>query len=683
MKNFIFILFISLILLSSATYSKTTTKKHNFSVHDLLAMDRISDIQLSPDEQYIAFVLRKTDLDTNKGRTDIWLLNITNKKLKQFTSNKESDYNPRWSPSGKNIYFISTRSGSPQIWVKSIDISEPKQITDLPLSVGNLIVSPDGNKIAFTMEVFPKLSYEETKNKLDERKNRKATGRIYTDLFIRHWDTWEDGRRSHIFIKDLNTNKIVDIMKNSDTDSPSQPFGGSEEFCFDPASSHIVFTASSAGEREAWSTNFDLFVAPINGHSQPELLTAKNQAWDTTPVFSPDGQYLAYLAMKRPGYESDRFRIVITEKGTMGKRKILTENWDRSPSSIAWSKDSKFIYATASDLGQVSLFKLNIKNKKREKIIDKGTVRSVNIGENKIFYGLDNLKSPVEIYSSDFDGLNTKKLTEINKKQLDSVRMGDYEQFSFKGWNNDEVYCYIVKPAEFNPEKKYPVAFLIHGGPQGSFGNDFHYRWNPQVYTGAGFAAVMVDFHGSVGYGQEFTDSIRGNWGGKPLVDLKKGLKAALERYPWMDKENVVALGASFGGYMINWIEGNWPDRFKCLVNHDGNLDERMAYYDTEELWFPEWEHNGTPWENPQGYEKHNPVNFIENWKTPMLVIHGAKDFRVVETQGFGTFNALQRKGISSKLLYFPDENHWVLKPHNSILWHNTVIDWIKSWIEE
>jgi dipeptidyl aminopeptidase/acylaminoacyl peptidase len=258
--------------------------------------------------------------------------------------------------------------------------------------------------------------------------------------------------------------------------------------------------------------------------------------------------------------------------------------------------------------------------------------------------------------------------------------MGDYEQFAFKGWNDEDVFCYVVKPVDFDPGKKYPVAFLIHGGPQGSFGNDFHYRWNPQAYTGAGYAAVMVDFHGSTGYGQEFCDSIRGDWGGKPLVDLQKGLAATLARYPWMDGDRVSALGASYGGYMINWIAGNWPDRFRCLVNHDGNLDERLAYYDTEELWFPEWDHMGTPWDNAEGFEKHNPINHVKNWKTPMLVVHGALDYRVVDTQGLSTFTALQRRGIPSKLLYFPDENHWVLQPQNSILWHETVIAWLDRW---
>jgi dipeptidyl aminopeptidase/acylaminoacyl peptidase len=260
--------------------------------------------------------------------------------------------------------------------------------------------------------------------------------------------------------------------------------------------------------------------------------------------------------------------------------------------------------------------------------------------------------------------------------------MGEPEQFTFKGWNNETVHGYIVKPVDFDSTKTYPVAFLIHGGPQGSFGNDFHYRWNPQAYAGAGYAAVMVDFHGSTGYGQAFCDSIRGDWGGKPLEDLKKGLAAALKQYPWMDGTRVGALGASYGGYMINWIAGNWPDRFRCLVSHDGNLDERAAYFDTEELWFPEWDHMGTPWDNPSGYEKHNPVNFVKNWKTPMLIVHGGQDFRVVETQGLSGFNALKRRGIPSRFLYFPDENHWVLKPANSILWHETVIAWLDQWLK-
>jgi dipeptidyl aminopeptidase/acylaminoacyl peptidase len=467
-----------------------------------------------------------------------------------------------------------------------------------------------------------------------------------------------------------------------DADTPSKPFGGAEEITFTPDGRGVIFSARDVGRQEPWSTDFDLYLAPIDGSKPPKCLTEKNEAWDTHPLFSPDGGTLAYLAMARPGYESDRFRIVL-RSWPSDKERVLTQNWDRSPSSICFSSDGKTIYATAANLGQKSLFAIDIKTAKVRTLVRDGRVSSPSVADERIVYGASNLRSPVELYSVNPNGGDVRQITRINAGNIAAARTGDYEQFTFRGWNDETVYCYVVKPVDFEPAKKYPVAFLIHGGPQGSFGNSFHYRWNPQAYAGAGYAAVMVDFHGSTGYGQAFTDSIRGDWGGKPLEDLQKGLAAALKRYPWMDGDRVGALGASFGGYMINWVAGNWPDRFRCLVNHDGNLDERMAYFDTEELWFPEWDHLGTPWDNPAGYEKHNPVNYIGNWKTPMLVIHGALDFRVVDTQGLATFNALQRLGIPSKLLYFPDENHWVLKPNNSILWHETVIAWLDSWLKQ
>lgn len=653
---------------------------HPFSVHDMLAMDRISDPQISPDGKWIVFTLRTTDLEANRGRTDLWLVGSDGHNLRRLTTHPASDFNPRWSPSGESIWFLSTRSGSCQVWRIRPKGGEAIQFTDFPLDVGNLLVSPDGNYLAFTMEVFPEKGCPyETKRKLDEKAQQKSSGRIYEHLFIRHWDTWKDGRRSHLFAVRIKNKKLIKLMAGMDADTPSKPFGGPEEITFTPDSQGVIFTARNAGREEAWSTDFDLYYVPVNGSKKPICLTEKNQAWDTMPVFSPDGKTLAFLAMKRPGYESDRFRIVLRD-WTTGKEKILTEEWDRSPSEISWGVDSRTIYATAPNLGQRSLFAIDVKTGAVRIVVKDGTVRSPRPLKNRIIFALDHLKSPVELYSVQDNGQELRPITEINAKKVVLARMGDFEQFSFKGWNDEDVYAYVVKPIDFDPSKKYPVAFLIHGGPQGSFSNHFHYRWNPQVYAGAGYAVVMVDFHGSVGYGQAFTDSIRGDWGGKPLEDLKKGLAAALKRYPWMHGERVAALGASFGGYMINWIAGNWPERFRCLVNHDGNLDERMAYFDTEELWFPEWDHEGTPWTNPQGYEKQNPINHVKNWKTPMLVIHGALDFRVVDTQGISTFTALQRLGIPSKLLYFPDENHWVLKPHNSILWHETVLGWLDRW---
>jgi dipeptidyl aminopeptidase/acylaminoacyl peptidase len=386
--------------------------------------------------------------------------------------------------------------------------------------------------------------------------------------------------------------------------------------------------------------------------------------------------------MSRPGYEADKNRIMLM---TWPQRKVtpLAPDWDRSPSSIFWSPDGKTLFTIAENLGQQALFAVDVQTGRVRSVIGEGTVKFAETTGAKLVVGLENLRSPTDLFLVDPKTGQSKSLTQFNAERLATVRFGKPEQFRFVGAMGDTVWGYVVKPVDFDPARKYPVAFLIHGGPQGSFGNDFHYRWNSQVYAGAGYAAVMIDFHGSTGYGQAFCDAIRNDWGGKPLEDLRKGLDYALKAYPWMDGGSVGALGASYGGWMINWIAGNWPDRFKCLVSHDGNLDERSAYFDTEELWFPEWEHEGTPWDNPENYEKHNPLNFVKNWKTPMLVVHGGRDFRVVETQGMSTFTALQRRGIQSEFLYFPDENHWVLKPNNSILWHETVIKWLDRWLKK
>ncbi|MBN2313607.1 MAG: S9 family peptidase [Sedimentisphaerales bacterium] len=675
-------LFLSVLILMSFGVTTGRAQTHPFSVHDMLAMDRLSDPQVSPDGGQIVFVLRKTDLEVNKGRTDLWLVRSNGRDLRRLTSHVEGDFNPRWSPDGKSILFLSTRSGSSQVWRIRMDGGEAEQITEEPLDVSNLVVSPDENHIAFTMDVFPDCrTPSETKERLDQIEKRKASGRIYERLFVRHWDTWKDGRRSHLFAMPTAGGGAVDVMRGMDADTPSKAFGGPEEITFTPDGKGVIFSARDVGAKEPWSTDFDLYLAPVGGSESPKCLTEKNEAWDTNPVFSPDGKTLAYLAMARPGYEADRFRIVL-RRWPDAKERILTEDWDRSPSSFCFSTDGKTIYTTADNLGQSSLFAIDVHTGAAKTVVKEGNISSPSVAGQRIIYAMNNLQSPAELYSVKPDGADIRKITQINSEKLASVRIGEYEQFTFAGWNNETVYCYVVKPVDFDSQKKYPVAFLIHGGPQGSFGNMFHYRWNPQAYAGAGYTAVMVDFHGSTGYGQAFTDSIRGDWGGKPLVDLQKGLAVALERYPWMDSDRVGALGGSFGGYMVNWIAGNWPDRFRCLVNHDGNLCERMAYYDTEELWFPEWDHIGTPWDNPEHYEKQNPVNFVKNWKTPMLVIHGALDYRVADTQGLGTFNALQRRGIPSKLLYFPDENHWVLKPHNSILWHETVIAWLDQWLK-
>ncbi len=667
-----------------AAQDRAPAATHSFSVHDMLAMDRISDSRVSPDGRTIAFTLRTTDLEANRGRTDIWLVGADGRDLRRLTAHPAADFSARWMPDGRGLYFLSTRSGSSQVWRILLDGGEAQQVTNLPLDAGALLVSPDGRTLAVTMEVFPGRTPAETLQTLEARAKDKATGRVYDKLFVRHWDTWNDGRRSHVFAVPAAGGEATDIMRTMDADSPSKPFGGPEEIAFTPDSKEIIFTARDAGRAEPWSTDFNLYAGPVDGSRPPRCLTAANKAWDTTPVFSPDGKTLAYLAMARPGYEADRFRIVLMPwpDGGGAAGRVLTGAWDFSVSAMDWSPDGSKLLVTAPNKGQTSLFAVDAKTGRAATVVTNGTVAGFAPAGDKIVFERNDLRSPTEIYSVAPDGSSERAVTRINAARIAAARLGEVEQFTFTGWNNETVYGIVVKPADFDPAKKYPVAFLIHGGPQGSFGNDFHYRWNPQAYAGAGYAAVMVDFHGSTGYGQAFCDSIRGDWGGKPLEDLKKGLAAALKKYPWMDGERVGALGASYGAYMINWIAGNWPDRFRCLVSHDGNLDERSAYFDTEELWFPEWDHLGTPWDNPQSYEKHNPVNFVKNWKTPMLVVHGGQDFRIVDSQGLSTFTALQRRGVPSRFLYFPDESHWVLKPANSIQWHETVIGWLDEWLK-
>jgi dipeptidyl aminopeptidase/acylaminoacyl peptidase len=474
----------------------------------------------------------------------------------------------------------------------------------------------------------------------------------------------------------------VDVMQGMDADCPSIPFGGPEEYTFAPDGHAIIFTARTADAEEPWSTDFDLYGSPVDGSHEPRLLTQDNRAWDTSPLFSPNGSLFAYLAMERPGFESDRFRIVLRDT-PHGEGRVLTQDWDRSVGSMTFSPDGRTLLVTAQNLGNTSLFSIDVESGAVTELIHEGTVRSPAFAGDRILFAMDHLRSPVELYTANHNGTGIQPITRINENRLAAIRLGDPEQITFQGAGGAQVYAWLTGPVDFDPGKKYPVAFIIHGGPQGSSSNNFHYRWNPQIYAAAGYATLMVDFHGSTGYGQAFTDAITGDWGGKPLEDLKLGLAAALERFPWMDGDRACALGASYGGYMINWIAGNWPDGFDCLVNHDGVFDQRIMYYGTEELWFPEWEHGGTYWESEAGYEKHNPAMHVDKWQTPMLVIHGGRDYRVPLEQGIGAFTALQRKGIPSQFLYFADENHWVLSPANGIQWHETVLSWMARWTKE
>ena len=667
----------ALVLLTAPSAQDT----HPFSVRDMLAMERVSDPRVSPDGAWVAYTLRTTDVEANKGRTDVWLAAVDGSGSRRLTTDEAADWGARWMPDGGSLVFLSTRGGSPQVWRIAVDGGAATRVTDYPVGVGNLQVFPDGQRLLVTAEVYPGTGMAETAERDAAREDDPVQARVYESLLFRHWDTWEDGKRSHVFVVPVAGGEALDLMQGLDVDCPTKPFGGGEEIAIAPDGSLVVFSAKDVGREAAWSTDVDLWSVPADGSAPPTCITEDNEAWDTAPSFSPDGSTLAYVAMRRPGFESDRFRVVLHDVDDR-RSAVLTESWDRSPGGVTWSADGRTLYATANDTGNHPLFALSILGGQPTKLVAEGYSSSPAVAGDRVVFRHDTLSSPAELYSIPAEGGRPRAITTHNAERLAAIRMGEYEQFSFPGWNDERVYGYLMRPADMPAGKKVPVAFLIHGGPQGSFGNHFHYRWNPQFYAGAGFAAVFIDFHGSTGYGQAFTDSITGDWGGKPYEDLMKGLDFALERYPFLDGERVVALGASYGGYMINWIAGQ-TDRFRCLVNHDGVFDNRSMYYETEELWFVEWEHGGPAYAQGSDFGKHDPVAHVDKWTTPMLVIHGALDFRVPETQGFAAFTALQRKGIPSKLLYFPDENHWVLKPRNSIVWHETVLDWIETWTAE
>jgi len=678
-----------LILGAAVAASSAVAAPRGLTVEDLVTLERVGAPALSPDASRAVYTVRSTDMDKNRGHTKLWMVDLRGSKAAPavFVSHESSSTDPEWSPQGDAVYFLSSRSGSSQVWRQPAAGGAPVQVTNLPLDVDNFRVSPAGDRIALSMAVFRDCAdLACTDARLKEQAKNKASGKVYDRLFVRHWDTWNDGRNAVLFSaaldgKGIVTGAPVSLSGSLDGDVPSKPFGDREEYRFSPDGKTLVFSARIAGKTEAWSTNFDLYAVPAAGGAAPRNLTAENPAWDTRAVFSPDGRTLAYLAMARPGFEADRYQIMLMDVATGAKRKLAAD-WDRSAGGLQWSRDGKSVVVDAEDVGQHRLFRIEVASGKVTALTDKGSIGGFDLRGDTLAYSLATLNSPAQLYSMKLAGGKPQQLTTNNADKLADVRFGEFEQFSFKGAGGDTVHGYVMKPWNATPGARYPVAFLVHGGPQGSFGNAWSYRWNPQIYAGAGYAAVFIDFHGSTGYGQKFTDAISGDWGGKPLEDLQKGLAAAVQKFPWLDRERSCALGASYGGYMMNWIEGNWPDGFKCIVNHDGVFDTRGMAYSTEEQWFTDWESGGPYFSVPEKHERFNPVHHVNKWKTPMLVVQGDLDFRIPTAQGLSTFTALQRRGIESKFLMFPDENHWVLKPANSVLWHHTVIDWLDHYLK-
>ncbi len=650
------------------------------TVDDMLAMQRVSDPQVSPDGKWVAFAVRDTDYDANRGRTDVWLAALDGSLVSRLTTHPDNDSDPRWSPDGRWVYFMSTRSGSSQVWRMQPSGGEAEQVTKLDTDINGFKLMPDGKRLVLAIDVWPNAKTLADSAKLDESKAKSKVKAHATDqLLYRHWDSWEDGKYSHLFVWTSNSD-VRDLTPGLTTDTPAHPFGGMEQVSISPDGKWIAYVARVGGREVAWTTNTDIFLVATDGKTKALDITADNKAYDFDPAFSPDGKTIAILQMKRPGFEADRQRISLYDVATK-KLRVVTEQWDRSAGEATWSADGKTIYTSADNIGNKSLFAIDLATGSAKTIVEKGTNESVRVAGNRLVFAKDTLKSPVELYTMKPDGTDVRQLTKLNAERVSKIGWGEYEQFSFKGAKGETVYGYAIKPTGYTSGKA-PVAFLIHGGPQGSFGDHFHYRWNPEFYAGAGYGVVFIDFHGSTGYGQAFTDAISGDWGGAPFEDLMLGLDAALAKFSFLDGNRVAALGASYGGFMINWINGH-TDRFKALVCHDGIFDTRFGYYDTEEVWFPEWEHKGTPWDKPEEFEKVSPAAFVKNWKTPTLVIHGGMDFRIPDSHGMAAFTALQRRNIPSRYLQFPDENHWVLKPQNSKLWHQEVLAWIDRYTKK
>ena len=675
------------LLIAAALPAAAHAATRGLEARDLATLERYAAPVLTPDGRTVLFTRRSVDFDANRSGTALWAQDATraNAKARRLTPEGWSINSHDVSPDGRTAYFLSAKSGSMQLYAVPVAGGTPRQVTQLPLDVGSYSISPDGRRVAVSLETFPDCGADlACSSARNEAKGKdKRSGMLFDRMFIRHWDSWNEGRLNRLFVADLGgkpATGAVLVGGSVVADVPSRPFGDATEYAWSPDGRSIAFTARAADRVEPWSTNFDIWLASADGSGEPRNLTAGNPAWDTVGQFSADGRKLYYRAMKRPGFEADRLGLMELDLAS-GTRREIAPRWDRSADGVQLSRDGRTLYTTAQDVGQHPLFAIDVASGAARRVVADGTVSAFDIAGNQLAFSRNTLHSGDQLFVGGLGGAPVRALTPSAGEMLPDVRFGDFEQFSFKGWNGNTVHGYVVKPWNYVEGQTYPVAFLIHGGPQGSFGNGWSYRWNAQTYAGQGYAVVMIDFHGSTGYGQAFTDAISQHWGDRPLEDLQKGWAAARKKYAFLDGERACALGASYGGYMVNWIAGRWNEPWKCLVSHAGVFDQRMMGYSTEELWFTEWEMGGTPFDVPQNYERFNPVNHVDKWRVPMLVIHGQLDYRIPAEQGIAAFHALQRRNIPSKFLYFPDENHWILKPQNSVQWHETVNDWLRQHI--
>lgn len=694
MKRAIMSLIIGILILTSTAIGKTQVSSRPFMIDDLLKIRRVSDPQLSPDGRWIAYTIADTDKAANKRVTQIYLISIDGGEARQLTSEKQSSTSPRWSPDGKRLAFVSARDGESQIWVMDIDSGEVKKASSISTGADGPVWSPDGKWIAFTSEVYPECTTDECNRKrAEEATQSKVKAKIADRLLYRHWTSWKEGKRTHIFVVATEAGATAGIARDltpGDFDAPPFSQGGPPDYAFSPDSKELAF-ARNTDKVEAISTNGDIFIAPVTGDAAgnasgqaPRRITGDNPANDLSPQYSPDGRYIAYRAQSKPGFESDRWRLMLYDRKT-GQSHSLTEQLDNYAEGFSFSPDSQKIYLAVGERGRQPIYEVSITGGLRKLIAD-GFNDDVQVSADgkTLIFTRQSLTRPIEIYRAAINGTGVTQVTKVNDAFLADFNLRPAEEITWEGAAGAKIQGWITKPANFTPNRKWPMIVLIHGGPQGAWSDSWSYRWNPQVFASAGYVVFTPNPRGSTGFGQKFTDEISGDWAGKVYTDIMNGV-AYVASLPYVDKERVGAAGGSFGGYMVNWLIGHNDDprvKFKAFVSHAGLFNIMSMYGATEELWFIEWEFKGTPWTNPDMYTKWSPHMFVKNFKTPTLVIHGELDYRVPVGEGLQLFTALQRQGVESKLLYYPDEGHWVLKPQNSELWYKTVVEWLDIYLK-
>lgn len=645
-------------------------------VNDLFKFKRVGDPQVSPDGKTVAYVVTTYDRDTNKRTSQIHLVTVADGNIEVLAESSGKEGRPRWSADGKQLAFISSRDGASQIWTYNVETKTNQKLTSISTEAADLVWSPDSKHLLFTSEIYPECKTDEcNKKKLEEAENSKVKAKIADRLLYRHWNSWKEGKRSHLFIVSSSGGTAEDLTPG-DFDTPPFSLGGPDNYAFSPDGKEVCF-ARNTDKVEAISTNNELFIVSIKGGEAKKISTSLGS--DVSPSYSPDGRFIAYRSQERAGFEADRSRLMLYDRAS-GKTRSISESLDRSIEEMVWSPDSKKIYFTAIDNGYIPIYTIDVTTLEIKKLVDKTCNGELSISSegNRLVFSRSSMTQPSEVFLLRTENLAEKQLTDHNKELLSKRQLVEGEDiYSTSPADGAKVHSILLKPIGFQPGKKYPMVVLIHGGPQGAWEHNFGYRWNANIYTSAGYVVLMPNPRGSIGYGQKFTDEISGDWGGKCYQDIMSAVDHTIS-LGFVDQNRIGAAGGSFGGYMVNWILGH-SNRFKALVSHAGVYNLVSMYGATEELWFTDWEFKGTPWTNRDLYEKYSPSNFVKNFKTPTLVIHGELDYRVPVGEGIQLFTALQRMDVPSRLLYFPDEGHWILKPQNSELWYGTVLNWFET----